>query len=68
MTRRIKKDNNRYFGPYTSAKAVRETIEVIKRLFPVRTCNRKIKEGQKPDRPLLKLLYRPVLGPLPGKY
>ncbi|NLU36214.1 MAG: excinuclease ABC subunit UvrC [Clostridiales bacterium] len=66
MTRRIKKDNNRYFGPYTSAKAVRETIEVIKRLFPVRTCNRKIKEGQKPDRPCLNYYIGQCWGPCLG--
>lgn len=53
LTRKIRKDNHRYFGPYTSAKAVRDTIEVIKKIFPIRTCNRIIKEGQAPDRPCL---------------
>ena len=53
LTRKINKDKHRYFGPYTSARAVRETIEVIKRIFPIRSCNRAIKEGQTPDRPCL---------------
>ena len=35
LTRNIKKDNNLYFGPYGSSKVVRDTIDVIKRLFPV---------------------------------
>ncbi|HBG76637.1 MAG TPA: excinuclease ABC subunit C, partial [Clostridiales bacterium] len=44
LTRKIKKDRNKYFGPYTSARAVRETMEAIRRIFPIRTCNRKIRE------------------------
>jgi len=52
MTRKISKDNNKYFGPYTSARAVRETIEVITRIFPIRTCSRDVREGKK-DRPCL---------------
>ena len=66
LTRRIKKDNNRYFGPYTSAGAVRETIEVIKKIFPVRTCNRNIHEGQKPERPCLNYYIGQCLGPCLG--
>lgn len=40
MTRRIDKDKARYFGPYSGAYAVRETIDIINKLFPVRTCSR----------------------------
>jgi len=66
LTRRIDKDNHRYFGPYTSARAVRETIEVIKKIFPVRSCNRKIKEGQAPERPCLNYYIRQCWGPCLG--
>jgi len=66
LTRKINKDNHRYFGPYTSAKAVRETIEVIKKIFPIRTCNRVIKEGQAPDRPCLNYYIGQCWGPCLG--
>jgi excinuclease ABC subunit C len=66
LTRRIKKDNNRYFGPYTSAKAVRETIEAIRKIFPVRTCSRNIREGQPPERPCLNYHIRQCWGPCLG--
>ncbi|HHY81099.1 MAG TPA: excinuclease ABC subunit UvrC [Clostridiales bacterium] len=66
LTRRIKKDNHRYFGPYTSARAVRETIEVIKKIFPVRTCNRNIREGQSPERPCLNYYIGQCWGPCLG--
>ncbi|MGI6527303.1 MAG: excinuclease ABC subunit UvrC [Caldicoprobacterales bacterium] len=66
LTRKIRKDNHRYFGPYTSAKAVRDTIEVIKKIFPIRTCNRIIKEGQAPDRPCLNFYIGQCWGPCLG--
>lgn len=37
-----KKDKSRYFGPYTSAGAVKDTIELINKLYKLRTCNRKL--------------------------
>lgn len=42
FTRRWQQDDARYFGPYASAGSVRQTLEVIRRLFPFRTCTRKI--------------------------
>ena len=39
VTRRIKEDGSRYFGPYTSAKAVRETVRLIRRIFPLCVCS-----------------------------
>jgi len=38
VVRRIKKDGSLYFGPYPSATSLRETLRVIRRLFPIRTC------------------------------
>ncbi len=38
IVRRIKKDGSLYFGPYPSATSLRETLRVIRRLFPIRTC------------------------------
>lgn len=40
MTRQKKKDKSRYFGPYTSAGAVKDTLELIQKLFRMRTCQR----------------------------
>lgn len=39
VTRQIKKDGSRYFGPYVSARAVRETIKFIRKIFPLCTCS-----------------------------
>lgn len=38
-TRRVVKDGSRYFGPYTSGTAMKETLNLLRRLFPLRTCN-----------------------------
>ncbi len=40
FSRQMKKDKSRYFGPYTSAAAVKDTIELLNRLYRLRTCNR----------------------------
>lgn len=39
-TRRVQKDGARYFGPYTDSGAMHETIRLLRRLFPIRTCRR----------------------------
>jgi excinuclease ABC subunit C len=39
VTRRIVKDGSRYFGPFHSASAVRETLDAIRKIFPLRTCS-----------------------------
>ena len=39
VTRRIVKDGSRYFGPFASASAVRETLDTIRKVFPLRTCS-----------------------------
>ncbi len=40
--RRMENDGARYFGPYTSSKAVRQTMELLRKLFPYLTCKREI--------------------------
>jgi excinuclease ABC subunit C len=42
VTRRMAQDGSRYFGPYTSAAAVYQTLDVLRRAFPYLTCNRDI--------------------------
>ncbi|MBM7869727.1 excinuclease ABC subunit C [Clostridium pascui] len=47
VTRNFIKDGAKYFGPYTDVSAVYETLELIKKIFPIRTCKRVIKEEDK---------------------
>jgi len=42
VTRKVKNDGAKYFGPYTNAKAIRQTLKLLRTLFPIRTCKRKI--------------------------
>jgi excinuclease ABC subunit C len=42
VTRQIKKDGARYFGPYTSVWAVHQTLDLLRKIFPYLTCNREI--------------------------
>ncbi|MDO9350320.1 MAG: excinuclease ABC subunit UvrC, partial [Deltaproteobacteria bacterium] len=39
IVRKIKKDRSFYFGPYSSATSLRETLKLIRRIFPIRTCH-----------------------------
>ena len=45
IVRRVKKDGNRYFGPYTNSWSMRQALRVIKQVFHLRTCSRQIEEG-----------------------
>jgi excinuclease ABC subunit C len=45
IVRRVKKDGNRYFGPYTNSWSMRQALRVIKQVFRMRTCSRQIEEG-----------------------
>ena len=51
FTRKVIRDGARYFGPYTSVQAVHQSLDLLRKLFPYRTCNREI-TGQD-DRPCL---------------
>ncbi len=42
ITRRMNQDGGQYYGPYTSTRALRETLDLLRRLFPYRTCDREI--------------------------
>lgn len=53
MTREYKKDGGKYFGPFTSSYAVKNTIEAILKIYPLKTCNRPVFYGQKNGRPCL---------------
>ncbi len=66
MTRKVKKDKARYFGPYTSALAVKDTIELVNKLYKLRTCNKHIKEGEAIDRPCLNYHMDQCMAPCRG--
>ena len=53
MTRTYARDGNRYFGPYTDVNAVHETLDTIKKIYPIRTCRRVILEFGEPTKPCL---------------
>jgi len=53
MTREYKKDGAKYFGPFTSSYAVKNTIEAILKIYPLKTCNRQVVHGKKTGRPCL---------------
>ena len=53
ITRNFAKDGNKYFGPYTNGAAVYETINLIRKVFPIRTCKRSITEDGERTRPCL---------------
>ncbi len=66
MVRKMKKDKNKYFGPYTSGQAVRDTIELLQKLFRIRTCRRVLPRDIGKERPCLnhhiKQCYAPCNG------
>ena len=49
----MKKDKARYFGPYTSGSAVKDVIELVRKLYQVRSCNRTLPRDTGKDRPCL---------------
>lgn len=61
-TRKVIKDGARYFGPYTNAGAVHETLKLLKRLFPLRTCRQ-----LDAQRPCLQYHIKRCLAPCAGK-
>lgn len=53
LARKMVKDKSKYFGPYTSAGAVKDTIELIRKLYNIRSCNRKLPKDIGKERPCL---------------
>ena len=66
VTRNYSKDGSKYFGPYTNGTAVYETINLINKIFPLRTCKLLIKEGGEKVRPCLNYHIKKCFGPCGG--
>lgn len=66
ITRNYAKDGNKYFGPYPNAGAVHETINLIRKIFPLRTCKKLIVEGGKQTRACLNYHIKKCNAPCEG--
>ncbi|WP_304681292.1 excinuclease ABC subunit UvrC, partial [uncultured Clostridium sp.] len=66
VTRNFSRDGSKYFGPYTNGTAVYETIDLIYKIFPLRTCKLSIKENGEPIRPCLNYHIKKCLAPCGG--
>ena len=66
FARRMKKDKARYFGPYTSGGAVKNVIELVRKLYQVRSCNRSLPRDTGKDRPCLYYHMKQCKAPCQG--
>ncbi len=66
FSREMKKDKSKYFGPYTSAAAVKDTIELLNKLYQLRTCNRNLPRDIGKERPCLNYHIKQCPGPCQG--
>ena len=65
--RKVLRDKAKYFGPYTNVEAVNDTLEVIRNIYPIRTCNVDIDRAIKNNmRPCLNLHIKRCVGPCTG--
>lgn len=66
FARIMKKDKNKYFGPYTSAGAVKDTIDLIHKLYRIRTCSRSLPKDIGKERPCLNYHIKQCDAPCQG--
>ncbi len=62
ITRKYKKDGNRYFGPYTDVRLARKVLEIIHKMFPIRKVNQEL-PLKKPKRPCMNFYIKRCLAP-----
>ncbi len=67
FVRRLKKDRSRVFGPYSSSYAVRDTIELLNKIYGLRTCSMKLPEAAGKTRPCLNYHMKQCCGPCTGQ-
>ena len=66
FSHKMTKDKSKYFGPYTSYGAVKDTLELIRKIYKTRTCNRNLPKDQGKERPCLNYHINQCLGPCQG--
>ena len=66
MCRQMKKDKAKYFGPFTNGTAVKDTIDLVNKLFMLRTCNKALPKDVGNDRPCLNYHIHQCAAPCQG--
>ena len=66
FSRQLKKDKGKYYGPYTSAGAVKDTIDLIHKLYRIRTCSRNLPKDMGKERPCLNYHIKQCDAPCQG--
>ena len=66
FSRTMKKDKAKYFGPYTSSTAVKDVIELVRKIYMVRSCNRNLPRDCGKDRPCLYYYMKQCTAPCQG--
>ena len=66
FSRQMKKDKSKYYGPYTSAGAVKDTIELIRKIYKLRTCSRNLPKDIGKERPCLNYHIKQCDAPCQG--
>lgn len=66
ITRKMKKDGSKYYGPYTNVSSLRETFRLIRQIFPLRSCRHDL-DREKIERPCLNYHIRRCLAPCAGE-
>lgn len=66
FSRELKKDKSRYFGPYTDAGAVKDTLEMMRKLYQIRTCHRVLPRDIGKERPCLNYHIKQCSAPCQG--
>lgn len=66
MTRRVERDGARYFGPYSNVFSVRESMNLIKKIFPIKTCKRVLPRDIGKSRQCLNYHIKQCMGPCTG--
>lgn len=66
LARQMKKDRSKYFGPYTNVGAVKDTIELLRKIYKIRTCNRNLPKDTGLDRPCLNYHIKQCKAPCQG--
>ena len=66
VARRVDAGESRYFGPYSNAGSMRDTMRLIKKLFPLRSCRQELREAEAKGRPCLNYQIKRCLAPCRG--
>jgi excinuclease ABC subunit C len=66
ITRKVRRDGSKYYGPYTNVRALKETFRLLRRIFPLRSCRHNF-DRERIERPCLNFHIKRCLAPCSGK-